>query len=167
MSSIRSAATLLNGIPAFFFRSHFRVQGESMLPAFHHGDLLHVVPRSWAFGGYRRGDVVVAKSPAVPGEYWIKRVIGLPGEFITVNANGGVLIYDSVLSEPYVSTARTISESNLPWWCEGDEYFLMGDNRTDSYDSRRFGPVASRSIVGRVWLRWPARRLDTARGNPQ
>ncbi len=167
MSAVRSAAGLISGIPAFLFRSHFRVLGESMLPAFHDGDLLHVVPRSWTLGSYRRGAVVVAESPAMPGEFWVKRVIGLPGEIITFKLDGSVLIDGFTLYEPYPVANRKGQANFPPWPCDQDEYFLMGDNRADSGDCRRYGPVPAHSIVGRVWLSWPPRRVGATRRQPQ
>ena len=164
MSLFRSAAALVSGAFAFLFRSHFRVHGNSMTPGLRHGDLLHVMPRSWTPGGFERGAVVVAMSPAVDGSFWVKRVIGLPGEFVAFADSGTVLIDDAPLPEPYCSgtpyepETRREQPSSPPWLCDDDEYFLMGDNRADSDDSRSYGPAPVHTIVGRVWLRWPSRR---------
>jgi len=129
-----------------------------MRPQLAHGDLLHVLPRSWTPAGFNRGAVVVAHSPAIPGAFWVKRVIGLPGEFIAVDDTGTVLIDDVALVEPYCSGLAASTRGVPPWLCDDQEYFLMGDNRADSSDSRRYGPIALQNILGRVWLRWPLRR---------
>lgn len=164
------AARLLAGVPALLFRSHFRVRGNSMTPALRDGDLLHVIPRSLRDGPLDRGAVVVARppSPSFNGDCWVKRVIGLPGEFIAVGDDGSVRIDDAPLPEAYRSGGASggccpAAQSQSPaevsgWLCDADEYFLMGDNRAESSDSRRYGPVHRSAIIGRVWLRWPARR---------
>ena len=173
MSLFRSAAALVVGAPAFLFRSHFRVHGDSMSPGLRHGDLLHVVPRSWTPRGFERGAVVVAMSPAADGSFWVKRVVGLPGEFVAFADDGAVLIDDAPLPEPYRSktpdepvTSRE-QQRSTPWLCDDDEYFLMGDNRADSNDSRLCGPAPFHAIVGRVWFRWPSRRAALARERAQ
>ena len=167
MRWIRGGAALIRGVPAFLFRSHFRVHGDSMLPALRHGDLLHVVPRTWTRNGYGRGAVVVVRSPAMDGSFWVKRVIGLPGEFVKVDTDGCVLIDDAPLPEPYHSHVQQAGGDTRPWLCDGDEYFLLGDNRTDSNDSRRYGPVPEQAIVGRVWFRWPLGRAEPIQGQLQ
>ena len=158
-----AAARLLAGAPAFLFRSHFRVSGNSMTPRLRDGDLLHVIPRVLSDSRFARGAVVVARSPALDGGYWIKRVVGLPGEFLSVAENGDVFIDDVLLSEPYRSAAARSQAQPSAWLCDDDEYFLMGDNRADSSDSRRYGPVHRSAIVGRVWLRWSSRRVGLFR----
>lgn len=167
MSLFRSAAALVVGAFAFLFRSHFRVHGDSMSPGLRHGDLLHVIPRLWASGGFERGAVVVAMSPVADGSFWVKRVIALPGEFVAFADNGAVLINDAPLPEPYLSGTTHEQASSPPWLCDDDEYFLMGDNRADSDDSRRYGPVSLHTIVGRVWFRWPSRRAALVRERTQ
>ncbi|MCY3690513.1 MAG: signal peptidase I [Chloroflexota bacterium] len=173
MRLFRSAAGFVVGAPAFLFRSHFRVHGDSMRPVLLHGDLLHVLPGSWTPGGFERGAVVVATSPVTAGSFWVKRVVGLPGEFVAFADDGAILINDDPLQEPYCSGTpyepetpgeRQISPS---WLCDDDEYFLLGDNRADSNDSRRYGPVSSRAIIGRVWFRWPRRSVPSSRGQKQ
>ena len=167
MSRFKSAAAPVVDLPAFLFRSHFRVHGDSMRPGLRHGDLLHVVPLSWLPGGLRRGAVVVAKSPARDGSLWVKRVIGLPGEFIAVADDGGVRVNDAPLSEPYCIGATAGQRPSPPWFCDDREYFLMGDNRADSDDSRRYGPAPLPTIIGRVWFRWPRRRAMPMPGQPR
>ncbi len=138
-----------------------------MSPGLRHGDLLHVVPRSWTPGGFDRGAVVVAMSPEADGSFWVKRVIGLPGEFVAFADDGAVLIDDAPLPEPYCPGTPHEQSSSPPWLCDDDEYFLMGDNRGDSDDSRRYGPAPFHTIVGRVWFRWPSRRGALVRERAQ
>ena len=104
-------------------------------------------------------------SPAADGSFWVKRVIGLPGEFVAFADDGAVLIDDAPLPEPYYSETphKPPSFPPPPWLCDDDEYFLMGDNRDDSNDSRRYGPAPFHTIVGRVWFRWPSRRAALVR----
>ena len=167
MSLFRSAAGFVVSAPAFLFRSHFRVHGDSMRPGLLHGDLLHVLPGSWTPGGFERGAVVVAMSPVAGGSFWVKRVVGLPGEFVAFDDYGAVLIDDAPLPEPYRSETPSERQTSPPWLCDDDEYFLLGDNRADSNDSRRYGPVSSQAIVGRVWFRWPRRHVPSTRERKQ
>lgn len=153
----KAAVRLLVGVSAFLLRSHFRVCGDSMTPRLRNGDLLHVIPRSLSDGPFRRGAIVVARSPALNGDFWVKRVIGLPGEVIAL-ADCGVLVDDARLCEPYRVGAAHSGFRPSVWVCEDGEYFLMGDNRADSSDSRLYGPVHQSAIIGRVWLRWPSWR---------
>ena len=98
---------------------------------------------------------MIARSPVSNGVFWVKRVIGLPGEFIA-QADGEVTVNDVPLSEPYLVGAAHSCFQFAASMCDDDEYFLMGDNRADSGDSRRYGPVHRSAIIGRVWLRWPS-----------
>ena len=154
----------LAGLAIFLGRSCFRVRGSSMTPALHDGDWLHAIPRAWAPRGFARGAVVVAQSPASDGHLWVKRVVGLPGELVAVTEGSEVLVNDVPLSEPYrqrtPDRAGPAGTGPRParWWCDDDEYFLMGDNRAASDDSRRYGPLPFESILGRVWLHWSFRR---------
>ena len=152
------ALKLLTGAPAFLFRSHFRVSGDSMTPRLRDGDLLHVIPQALSDTPFPRRAVVVACSSASDGDFWVKRVIGLPGEFVAVDDHGGILVDDVPLCEPYLADSVLYPSKPSFWLCNDDEYFLMGDNRSDSSDSRRYGPVHRSAIIGRVWLRWPSRR---------
>lgn len=138
-----------------------------MSPGLLHGDLLHVLPGSWTPGGFERGAVVVAMSPVTEGSFWVKRVVGLPGEFVAFADNGAILINDDPLPEPYRSETSGERQISPPWLCDDDEYFLLGDNRVDSNDSRRYGPVSSQAIIGRVWFRWPRRRVPSTRERKQ
>ena len=103
-----------------------------------------------------RGDIVVLKHPQQARRVYIKRIVGLPDESISIN-KGVTYINDSLLAEPYLIAANTTRvEPDREWWNGPEEYFVMGDNRNDSEDSRAFGPIHRDLIIGRVWFRyWP------------
>ena len=129
----------------------FLIRSVSMQPNLYEDERVIVDKVSYLFHPPQRGDVVVLDLPAEP-EDLIKRVIGLPGETIELNA-GVVYIDGQPLKESYVRP----SPGNLPARKLGaDEYFVMGDNRGNSKDSRIFGPIPRESIVGRAWIiYWP------------
>jgi signal peptidase I len=140
----------------FFVAQPFVVQGESMHPTFENGDYLIVDELSYDFSAPKRGDVIVFRYPGDPSIFYIKRIIGLPGE--TVSINKGVVDIKRVdgsdlalTSEPYISAedaTYTLSTS-----LGAGEYFVMGDNRPNSSDSRVWGSLPAKDIMGRVFLR--------------
>lgn len=131
----------------------FRVEGESMLPRHQDGDFL-IIRTGGASPG--RGDVVVLHDPTDPRTDLIKRVIGLPGETIAIT-NGRVLIDGDALDEPYIR-ARW-DGSMRPVTLHDGDYFVMGDNRNNSTDSRAFGPVSGSEFIGReIVSYWPLSR---------
>ena len=149
----------------FPLRALFLVRGDSMSPALRDGDLILVAP-TWPRGdNYNRGAVVVASIPAssAPGAddaISVKRVVGLPGEYVRAGKDGSVWIEDELLHEPYLApAARAAPGPDLSWPCAEDEYILMGDNRADSWDGRHIGPSPASKIIGKVWLRLPTRWL--------
>ncbi len=134
----------------------FLVDGPSMEPTFSTGDYLIVDQLSYRFTPPERGDIIILRDPRNQVFFLIKRIIGLPGETITLK-DGGVVIKNDVhasgmlLAEPYIEhdkRAEALSEE-----LGDDEYFVMGDNRTASLDSRSFGPVGEELIVGRALVR--------------
>lgn len=157
----------------YFLIQPFYVKGASMEPNFHDNEYLIIDEISYGlkvpFKGERvaefsqpqRGDIVVFKYPYDTTQYYIKRVIGLPGEKIVVKDNQ-VVIYNKDYAEGKVLDESSYLSSGVttPGEAEvilgADEYFVMGDNRKASHDSRSFGPVAEKYIVGKVLLRgWP------------
>ena len=138
-----------------FIAQPFVVSGNSMYPTFHNGEYLIVNELAKYVGEYHRGDVVILRYPVDPSKYFIKRVIGLPGETITL-ANGVVTITSPTeastltLNEPYVKNLKLESSSRT---LSGEEYFVMGDNRAQSSDSRVWGPVPKRLMDGKALLR--------------
>lgn len=153
----------------YFLIQPFYVQGSSMEPNFFTSEYLIVNEIGYRFREPERGDVVVFKYPRNPQEYFIKRVIALPGESVEFK-DGEVYIYNEiyedgvVLDEDYLPEDReTFSNGrNEVVKLNNDEYFVLGDNRNASKDSRVFGPVNKNLIIGSVLLRaWPFKLFDT------
>jgi len=140
----------------YFLFQPFFVKGESMAPSFENGDYLIVDEISYRFRNPKRGEVIVFKYPSDPSQCFIKRIIGLPGETVEIK-NGKVRIYKNgkvqVLNESSYLNSGVFTQGNLRISLRKDEYFVMGDNRAFSYDSRRFGVVPRKDIIGRVVLR--------------
>jgi signal peptidase I len=136
--------------------ARFVVDGDSMLPTFHTGQYLIISRVDYLLGEPERGDVVVFHYPLAPENDFIKRVIGLPGETVAL-LDGQVFVDDVRLDEPYIREACAPSSCpNAAWLVGPNQYFMMGDNRNESRDSRAFGAVERRFIVGEVLLRyWP------------
>ncbi len=134
------------------------VDGHSMEPTFHGDDRLVVSRAHYLLGKPERGDIVVfnslVPSEAERGIMLIKRVVGLPGEMVELR-DQQVYVDGELLDEPYTKEACRISRcSDASWTLEVNEYFVMGDNRNNSRDSRRFGAVPLQKIVGRVIFRY-------------
>jgi signal peptidase I len=129
----------------------FRIEGQSMEPNLHDGEYVLIDKISYRVHPPERGDVVVFARPNERD--FIKRVIGVPGD--TVEVRGGqVWVNGRALDEPYISQP-TRSEMG-PTTVAPGSYFVMGDNRNNSSDSRAFGAVSQDDIVGRAWLvYWP------------
>jgi len=138
-----------------FVVSPFVVDGESMHPTFENLDYLIVDEISYRFRTPARGDVVVFRYPNDPSIFYIKRVIGLPGETIAIN-HGTVTVTkvdgtEKTLSEPYIAVEdATYTKVTM---LGNDEYFVLGDNRPNSSDSRMWGPLPAKDIIGYVFLR--------------
>ncbi|MCX6790493.1 MAG: signal peptidase I [Candidatus Kaiserbacteria bacterium] len=137
-----------------FIVSPFVVDGESMHPTFENLDYLIVDEAVYAFKAPARGDVIVFRYPGNPSVFYIKRIIGLPGETVSISkgvinitANGSSF----PLSEPYIVNEDATYTKNVS--LNEGEYFVMGDNRPNSSDSRVWGPLPRKNIVGRVDLR--------------
>lgn len=138
-----------------FIAQPFIVQGSSMVPTIENGEYFIVDRISYRINGPQRGDVVVLRPPHDPKTFYIKRVIGLPGETVSFQQENVVVTNgdtDAVtLQEPYIN--RPLIKPLPPVVLGEDEYYVMGDNRPDSQDSRYFGPLDGDKIVGRAWLR--------------
>ena len=139
----------------FFIAQPFVVEGESMHPTFESGDYLIVDELSYRFHTPQRGDVIVFRYPGDPSIFYIKRVIGLPGETVHIE-HGKVTITKAdgstlVLDESYVvAEDATYTENSA---IGPGEYFVMGDNRPKSSDSRVWGLLPDKDIIGRAFLR--------------
>jgi len=130
----------------------FRIEQVSMQPNLHEGEYVIVDKVSYAFRQPARGEIVVLKNPN-PGADLIKRVIGLPGETIEVRSDA-VYINGQPLTEPYIKPPMGNLQPLIT--LQAGQYFVMGDNRGNSSDSRAFGPRPLGDIVGRAWIiYWP------------
>ena len=133
-----------------------------MYPTLHDMEYLLTDKVSYRTGDPSRGDIIVFRAPVQPVDDYIKRIIGLPGERVMIK-EGKVFINGTVLEEPYLSSdlqtqASTIGEGNEIKVPSG-EYFVMGDNRSNSTDSRRLGTIKRKKIIGRAWVTyWPPSR---------
>ena len=142
----------------------FVVRGASMEPTFDDRDYLIVDQISYRSFEPRRGEVIVFRYPRDSSQFFIKRIIGLPRETIAIE-NGRVRIINAEypdgfwLDEPYLEFGRAETHPEGTVALSGDEYFVLGDNRLASSDSRLWGPLPRRLITGRAVLRaWPAAR---------
>src|SRR3990172_1810044 len=138
-----------------FVAQPFIVSGNSMIPTFYNNEYLIIDELSYRFHEPVRDDVVVFRYPKDPTKFFIKRIIGLPGDTVTIDG-GKVTIKNTnnpegfVMEEPYV---KNRSSNQLSVTLKQDEYFVMGDNRIASSDSRIWGVLPRNLIVGRAFLR--------------
>jgi len=131
----------------------FRIEQVSMQPNLHEGEYVIVDKVSYSFRQPARGEIVVLKNPSPSQPDLIKRVIGLPGETIDITG-GQVHINGQSLTEPYVK--QPMGREQAAFTLQADQYFVMGDNRSNSSDSREFGSRPLEDIVGRAWIiYWP------------
>jgi signal peptidase I len=150
----------------YFLVQPFYVKGASMEPNFYDHEYLIIDEISYRFQEPARGDIVVFRYPRNPQEYFIKRLIGLPGEEVQIR-DGDVFVYNDEhkdglkLEESYLPPqVKTYGFSEEKIELGDNEYFVLGDNRNSSKDSRSFGPVDRSYITGRVLLRgWPFDRV--------
>jgi signal peptidase I len=141
----------------------FVVSGSSMVPTFENGNYLIVDEISYKFEDPQRYDVIVFRYPNDQKKFFIKRIIGLPGETVDINGSAVTITNKDnpngfVLGQPYV---KNESENNLHRELKDGEYFVMGDNRNASSDSRYWGPVPKNLLIGRALVRlWPPKSID-------
>ncbi len=135
------------------------VIGPSMQPTLYSNDNLIVEKLSYRFGEPKRFDVIVFPFQYAEKTYYIKRIIGLPGETVQIDANGTIYINGEVLNEHYgKETINNPGIASEPIYLGQNEYFVLGDNRNDSSDSRDpgVGNIYRKDIIGKAWLRfWP------------
>ena len=145
----------------YYLIQPFFVHGASMEPNFSNGQYLIINEIGYRFDDPQRGEVVIFKYPLNLSQYYIKRIIGLPGETIEVK-DGRVVVYNQnfpegrVLDESSYLPKDRITLGNIKVELEENEYFVLGDNRQASSDSRRWGELLREHIIGQVWIRaWP------------
>ncbi|HLI69207.1 MAG TPA: signal peptidase I [Ktedonobacteraceae bacterium] len=151
--------TLLMFLIIRFAVQNFNVDGTSMEPNLHNTELVLVDKWTYMFHQPARGDVIVFVAPPDPQEDFVKRIIGIPGDIITIHGTT-VIVNGVTLNEPYVAPqnqgvppgTHTITNLRVP----ANEYFVLGDNRAVSCDSRVWGFVPRANIIGRVaFVYWP------------
>ena len=149
----------------YFLVQPFLVDGASMEPNFHTGDYILINELTYRIKDPQRGEIVVFHYPGNEKTYFIKRIIGLPGEKVEIK-DGKVYIFNEknpdgfLLSEPYLpADLKTTADKIVS--LGSSEYFVMGDNRNASFDSRQWGPLSRSEIVGSVWVRlWPLNQVS-------
>ena len=144
-----------------------RVEGHSLEPALSDGDNLIVDKISYRFHDPERFDIIIFPYQWEPNTYYIKRIIGLPGETIQIDDEGNIYIDGEVLQEHYgLERIKNPGSAREPITLGEDEYFVLGDNRNNSEDSRftQVGVIHRDDIVGRAWLRiYPFDRIGFIR----
>ncbi len=148
-----SIAHILTNLPSLVC---YRVVGDSMLPALSDGQYVLARRLFPGAGPVSRGDIVVLRNPRGAEGIYVKRIIGLPDEYIRLDV-GRVTINDVPLVEPYLFDGQYSRRRHAQQWFTGpEEFFVLGDNRGNSEDSLTFGPIRREQILGRVWCRcWP------------
>ncbi len=144
-----------------FVGQRTEVDGSSMEPTLTNGDNLIVDKLSYRFRDPERFDIIVFPYKHKPKTYYIKRIIGLPGETVQIDEQGNIYINGEILSESYgreIIRPENVGLAAEPIVLGEDEYFVMGDNRNNSTDSRfaQVGNIKREDIIGRAWVRiWP------------
>ena len=142
-----------------FVAQPVRIEGAAMSPTLNSGDRVFI---SKSVSELNRGDIVVFYYPTDTTKSLIKRIVGLPGERIKIDGPGQVYINGDLLSEPYLADENNRSRRVMPEYSvKADHYYVMGDNRDASNDSRFFGVVAKELIYGKIaWKYWPLGRVE-------
>ncbi|PIT94673.1 signal peptidase I [Candidatus Falkowbacteria bacterium CG10_big_fil_rev_8_21_14_0_10_39_9] len=151
----------------YFIIQPFYVKGASMEPTFHDHQYLIIDEIGYRFNAPKRGDIVVFRYPQNPQEYFIKRVISLPGERVEIR-DGNIYLYNDQYPEGFVLDESAYLADNIKTYdlseeivtLRAGEYFVLGDNRNASKDSRSFGAVNESFLTGRVMFRgWPFNQI--------
>ena len=134
---------------------NYRVDGPSMQRTLYTNEYILVDKASYYFHSPQRGDVIVFEYPLDTSKNFVKRVIGLPGDTVSIDANGTVSVNGKALNEPYAYQRMCPCEPKTIT-LKADQYYVLGDHRGDSDDSRDWGPVPRNDIIGRAALvYWP------------
>lgn len=132
-----------------------RVEGRAMASTIDNGDRLIVNTWSYVSTAPQRGDIVMMRYPRDPSKSFVKRVIGVGGDVVRID-DGRVLVNDVTLDEPYVDAGARSHDTTAPQTIPAGFYYVLGDRRNNSSDSRAWGLVPHANIVGRVaWRWWP------------
>ena len=132
--------------------ARIRVEGISMEPSLHDGEFVVVNRLAYRWLEPKRGDVVVFYFPLDPSRRFIKRIIGLPGDQVAIR-DGQVFVNDLLIEEPYIAST---TQYDGEWEINPYEIFVLGDNRNNSSDSHRWGPLPMNEVIGKaVLVYWP------------
>ena len=149
----------------YYLVQPFFVKGASMEPSFEDGDYILIDELTFRFREVERGEVIIFRFPQEPSQFFIKRIVGLPEETVQVKDNKVTIFNEEspegfVLNEEYLAPEqKTLGTVTMK--LDDNEYFVLGDNRLQSSDSRRWGAVNRRLIMGRAFLRpWPFTRAS-------
>ncbi len=165
LQTVLSAAAIFIIGYLFVFQPH-QVVGNSMLPNFYDGEYLLTDKLTYRFRAPERGEVIVFKAPPDPSKDYIKRIVGLPGEKIKIE-RGEVSINNQALKENYLDREQSFTIASGPFLKSSQEiivppndYFVLGDNRNHSSDSREWGFVPRENIIGKAFIRyWPTAKI--------
>lgn len=142
-----------------------QVKGLSMYPTFHDGEYLLTNKITYRFNDPNYGDIIIFKAPYHEDLDYIKRIVALPGDKVKLQGgkfflNGEVLNEDSYLSSDVMTLEERFLKEGVEIVVPDETYFVAGDNRPHSSDSRDFGPVPEKNIIGKAWFRyWPPQRM--------
>ncbi len=154
---------LLAFIFVIFLYQPVQVEGTSMMPGLANHERIFINKYIYRFRPIERGDIVVFRFPLDPSKSYIKRVVGLPGETVSFQ-DGHAYIDGRVLSEPYVPAGFLDHRTYQPVKLGRDDYFVLGDHRDSSNDSREWGPVSRDLIYGKaVFVYWPFNQFGSLR----
>ncbi|OGZ35006.1 MAG: signal peptidase I [Candidatus Portnoybacteria bacterium RIFCSPHIGHO2_02_FULL_40_23] len=150
----------------YYLVQPFFVRGASMEPNFDNGEYLIVDELTYRLREPGRGEVIVFKFPKDTSQYYIKRIVALPGETIEIH-DKKIIIYNQGFKEGVVLDESSYLANGLNTWGDikvilaSNEYFVLGDNRGASSDSRQWGVLPQKDIIGRVWIRaWPFEKAE-------
>jgi len=160
--------TLLLFMAVRLLVQNYRVEGPSMTPTLLNTQYILVDKAEYYFSGPQRGDIVVFQAPpealakcppsgdsGQTNPDFVKRIIGLPGDTVRIRPDGGVVVDGTQLNEPYINPGPPFDDPET-WHLDSGQYFVMGDNRGDSCDSRHWGPVPRNDIIGKASVvYWP------------
>lgn len=154
-----------------FVAQPHKVSGNSMVPTFHNGDYILTDKLSYRFGIPKQGDVIVLKNPRDESQDFIKRIVATPGETVRIE-NNSVYVNEQLLRELYLPQGTlTLGGAFMPEKASikagANQYFVFGDNRNHSSDSRTWGAVTKEEIVGKVFFRyWPPQSFGLFKALP-
>lgn len=141
-----------------------QVQGRSMYPNFHDREYILTDKITYRKSKPQRGDVIVFHAPPPYDSDFIKRIVGLPGETVMVKSGyvyvDGRQLPEMYLPNDYVTSEKAFLREGVPYRVPANYYIVFGDNRGFSSDSREWGPISEKAIVGKAWVRyWPMDRV--------